>query len=112
MTMQERSQLERAYGNSAEGKGMFGYDNDDVERVFIPTSKIFGVRLDRVEQNGPADLAGIKKGDIVIEFDKTPIRTSNELLSRVRRALPYSTVTIVVMREGHRIEIPVKVGER
>lgn len=112
ISRQESDQLGRAYGNRAEGKGKFGYDDGDAERVFIPTSKIFGVRLDRVEQNGPADLAGIKKGDIVIEFDKIPIRTSNELLSRVRRALPYSTVTIVVMREGQRIEIPVKVGKR
>ena len=112
ISRQESSQLERVYGNRAEGKGMFGYDDGDTERVFIPTNKIFGVRLDSIERNGPADLAGIKKGDIVIEFDKTPIRTSDELLSRVRRALPYSTVTVVAMREGQRLEIPVKIGKR
>ena len=50
--------------------------------------------------------------DIVIEFDKTPIRTSDELLSRVRRGVPYSTVTVVAMRDGQRIEIPVKLGKR
>ena len=112
ISRQESSQLERAYGNRAEGKGKFGYDDGDANRVFIPTSKIFGVRLDSVEQNGPADLAGIRNGDIVIEFDKTPIRTSDELLSRVRRAVPYSTVTVAVMRGGQRIEIPVKIGKR
>ena len=112
ISSQESNQLERAYGNRAEGQGIFGYNNGDSKRVFVPTSKIFGVRLDRVDQNGPADLAGIKKGDIVIEFDKTPIRTSDELLSRVRRGFPYSTVPVVVMREGQRIEIPVKLGKR
>ena len=112
ISRQESSQLESSYGNRTEGQGKVGYNYGDSRRVFIPTTKIFGVRLDRVEQNGPADLAGIKKGDVVIEFDKTPIRTTNELLSRVRRAVPYSTVTVAVMRDGQRIEIPVKIGTR
>ncbi len=112
ISRQESNQLDRSYGSRAEGKGKFGYDDGDAERVFIPTSKIFGVRLDSVEPNEPADLAGIKRGDIVIEFDKTPIRTSEELLSRVRRGFPYSTVPVVVMRDGQRIEIPVKLGKR
>jgi len=112
ISRQESAQLERSYGNRTEGQGIFGYNYGDSRRVFNPTTKVFGVRLDRVEQNGPADLAGIKKGDIVIEFDKTPIRTSDELLSRVRRAVPYSTVTVAVMRDGQRIEIPVKIGKR
>jgi membrane-associated protease RseP (regulator of RpoE activity) len=112
ISRQESSQLESSYGNRTEGQGIFGYNYGDSRRVFIPTTKIFGVRLDRVEQNGPADLAGIKKGDVVIEFDKTPIRTTNELLSRVRRAVPYSTVTVAVIRDGQRIEIPVKIGKR
>ena len=34
----------------------------------------------------------------MIEFDGVPIRTSDELLMRVRRAVPYSTVKLVVMR--------------
>jgi|ERR1051326_38970 S1-C subfamily serine protease len=112
ISRQWSNQLERAYANRSEGKGKFGYDDSDVERVFIPSIKIFGVRLDGVEQNGPADLAGVRNGDVVIEFDKTPIRTSNELLSRVRRAIPYSVVSVVLMRDGQRIEIPVKIGKR
>jgi len=112
ISRQDSSRLEGTYGNRAEGQGIFGYNSGDSKRVFIPTTKIFGVRLDKVDPNGPADLAGIKKGDIVIEFDKTPIRTSDELLSRVRRGFPYSTVSVVVMRDGQRIEIPVKLGKR
>ena len=36
----------------------------------------------------------------MIEFDGVPIRTSEEFLMRVRRALPYSTVKLTVMRPG------------
>jgi len=112
ISRQESNQLDRAYGSRVEGKGMFGYDDGDAERVFIPTSKIYGVRLDGIEQNGPADLAGIKRGDIVTEFDKTPIRTTDEFVSRVRRAIPYGVVPVVVIRDGQRIEVPVKLGKK
>lgn len=92
-------------------KGQFGYEDDDAERVEIPNTKMFGVKLGDVLPNRPADLAGIKQGDIVIQFGDTPIRTEEEFLSRVRRASPYSTVTVVVMRNGERLEIPVKMGK-
>ena len=47
-----------------------------------------------------------------VHTTKKPIRTTDELLSRVRRALPYSTVQIEVIRNGERLEIPVKMGKQ
>jgi membrane-associated protease RseP (regulator of RpoE activity) len=107
----EMERLNEVYAARPEGRGQFGYDDDDAERVEIPNTKMFGVKLGDILANRPADLAGIKEGDIVIQFDDTPIRTPEEFLSRVRRAVPYSTVKIVVMRGGERIEIPVKMGK-
>jgi len=60
----------------------------------------------------PADLAGVKQGDVVIQFGDTPIRTPRELHMRVLRAIPYSTVNVVVIRDGQRLEIPVKMGKQ
>jgi S1-C subfamily serine protease len=108
---QESNRLKKVFSSRPEGRGLFGYDNS-AERVPIPGTKLYGVRLDGVEQSRPADLAGIKEGDIVIQFGDTPIRTPQELYSRVLRALPYSTVNVVVMRGSERLEIPVKLGKR
>ena len=102
--------LGREFRNRPEGRGRFG--NDDSERVQIPGTKIFGVRLDDVTPSLPADMAGIKNGDIVIQFGDTPIRTPEEFTSRVRRALPYSTVKVTVMRGNEKLEIPVKMGRQ
>ncbi len=102
--------LEREFANRAGGKGRFGFDDDDTERVAIPGSKMFGVRLDDITPNLPADMAGIKEGDIVTEFDGVPIRTPQELSARVRRAVPYNTIKVVVMRGTETLEIPVKMG--
>lgn len=109
---EELDQLNSAFRNRPEGRGQFGYDDGDAERVPIPGTKMFGVRLGEILANRPADIAGVKAGDIVIEFDGVPIRTSDEFLSRVRRALPYSTINLVVMRGDERVEIPVKMGKQ
>ena len=116
ISLEEHRRMAREFDRRSEGRAQFGYDDDDVERVAVPGTNIYGVRLDTILNSRPADIAGIKKGDIVIEFDGVPIRTSDEFLMRVRRALPYSTVKVVVMRgEGdvkEKIEIPVKMGRQ
>jgi len=102
-------ELSSAYSNRS-GRGKFGYDNDNVSRVLIPGTKVYGVQLNSLEDGEPAQRAGLKEGDVVIEFGGVPIRTEEEFLSRVRRAEPYSTVTVAVMRGGQRVEIPVNLG--
>lgn len=103
--------MAKEFRNRPEGRGLFGFD-DDTERVPIPGTKIFGAKVKEITPNQPADLAGVKEGDIIIEFDGTPIRTPEELGSRVLRALPYSIVKVVLMRGAEKLEIPVKMGRR
>ncbi len=111
VSKEEFDRLQREFRVRPIGKGLFGYEEDDSERVPIPNTKMFGVRLDNVSASMPADMAGIKEGDIVIEFDGVPIRTPEELLSRIRRAVPYSTIKVIVLRGEERIEIPLKMGK-
>ncbi|HEU4870650.1 MAG TPA: PDZ domain-containing protein [Pyrinomonadaceae bacterium] len=106
----EFRRLKDAYEDRPQGRAEFGYDTGNAERVEIPGTKMYGVRLGSLRGSRAADIAGVKEGDIVIEFDGAPIRTTDELLMRVRRALPYTTITLVVMRNGERLEIPVKLG--
>jgi S1-C subfamily serine protease len=107
----EFDHLARVFRDRPEGRGRFGYDNDRTELVPIPGTKMFGVRVDRISPSLPADMAGIKGGDIIVEFDGVPIRTEEELSSRILRAVPYATINVVVMRNGERLEIPVKMGK-
>ena len=104
------NQLRDAFSNRPEGKGMFGFESDRTTRISVPETRTYGVRMDYVEPNGPADLFGIKEGDIITDFDKAPIRTGDELLSRVRRAIPRSVVEVVVLRDGQVLKIPVTMG--
>lgn len=108
----EIQRLERVFRQRPDRPGRFGFDDDRTERVAIEGTKMFGIKLKSISPNMPADMAGIKEGDVVIEFDNAPIRTSEELSSRVRRAIPYSTVKVVIMRGTERLEIPVKMGRQ
>ena len=112
ISQDEFKQLVKQFDKRPEGKGQFGYDDDESERVQVPGKNIYGVKINSLLRSRPADIAGIKEGDIVIEFDGVPIRTRDEFLMRVRRALPYSTVKVVVVRDGQQLEIPVKMGKQ
>jgi len=111
ISREELDRLGEVFAARPEGRGQFGYEDDNAQRVEIPGTKMFGVQLGEILQNRPADIAGIKAGDIVITFGDVPIRTSEEFLSRVRRAKPYSTVDLTIIRNGEQIKIPVKMGK-
>jgi S1-C subfamily serine protease len=98
ISLDEYRRLSRDFDRRPEGRAVFGYRDSDAETVKVPGMNIHGVKLNRIFRNQPADIAGIKEGDIVIEVEGVPIRTDKEFLMRVRRALPYSTVKLVVMR--------------
>jgi hypothetical protein len=104
------NQLKQLYASRPEGRGKFGFNSSRTSVISSPETKTFGVRIDWVDPNGPADLFGIKEGDIITDFDKIPIRTSEELASRVRRAKPKSVVEVGVVRDGEALKIPVTMG--
>jgi hypothetical protein len=103
----ENDNLREAFENGP--KGFLGVD-DNFQRVQVPNMNIYGVQLKKVYLNQPAYMAGLQDGDIVIEFNGTPIRTSEELNDRIDRATPGSTVKVVIMRGTDRKEIMVKMG--
>ena len=107
---QENARLEQVFETRPEGEGFLGVD-PDFKRVAVPGLNIHGVKLDDVHKNRPGYLAGLREGDIVIEFGGVPIRTAEEFNLRIDRALPDSIVKVVVMRGSERLEIPVKMGE-
>jgi len=119
ISMEDNRRLTREFERRPEGRAQFGYEDGDAERVQVPGTNLYGVKLGTILRSRPADLAGIKEGDIVTAWDGIPIRTSDELLMRVRRSLPYSTITISIVRPGEgegapvqKLDIPVKMGKQ
>lgn len=108
----ELRRLSNTFDHRPEGRAQFGYDDDEVKRVVVPGQKFQGVQLFTILRSLPADIAGVKDGDIITQFDDIPIRTPEEFLMRVRRAVPYSTVKLTLYRGTEKLEIPVKMGKQ
>lgn len=104
----ENERLQNAFDDMP--KGFLGV-NDNFKRVQIPGTSTYGVQINEVYKNRPGYIAGLRDGDIVIQFGDAPIRTPEEFNTRIDRAQPESTVKVIVMRGGERLEIPVKMGE-
>ena len=98
----------RPFEQRPGGRGVLGIDVGD--RVQVPNTNIYGVELDDIDRNGPADLAGLREKDIVIKFGDYLIRTPGDLRYRIAEALPGSTVPVTVVRGTEQVEIPVKIG--
>lgn len=83
--------------------GFLGVDN--FERVAVPNTNTYGVRLGKIVSNSAAETAGLRVDDIVTEFNGVPIRTREEFESRIHRAAPKSPIKLVVIRDGKSVEI-------
>jgi hypothetical protein len=98
----------RLFDQRPGGRGVIGVDVG--ERVQVPNTNIFGVELDDVNRNEPADIAGLKDRDIVVKFGDYLVRTTGDLRYRIAEATPGTTVPVTVVRGTEQIEIPVKIG--
>ncbi|MBZ0111999.1 MAG: M20/M25/M40 family metallo-hydrolase, partial [Thermoanaerobaculia bacterium] len=69
-----------------------------------------GVLLSGARLGGPADKAGIKGGDILIELAGKPIGDIYDFMFILRSAKPDQTVSMVVLRNGEPVEMEVTFG--
>ena len=95
-----------------EGRGFLGVEHGGMERVHVPSTNTHGVELTDVQKNRPGYIAGLRNGDIVLEFNGKPVSTPGDLRLRIYEALPESVAKVVIIRNGTRMEIPVTMGAR
>jgi serine protease Do len=67
-----------------------------------PKATAAGVRIDDVTPASPAAKAGLREGDIVVEYDGERVRSARQFTRLVQETPDGRTVTIAVMRNGQR----------
>jgi serine protease Do len=70
-----------------------------------------GALVSNVESSGPADRAGLKPGDIIVEYNGQPVSGNDDLVNRVVRTAPGASVPIKVLRRGEEQSLSVTVAE-
>jgi len=76
------------------------------------TPRDFGLRLTGVREGSPAAIAGLRAGDVVVEFDGNPIADIYAYTYALQDRSAGDEVTIVVEREGERVTVTAVLGER
>ena len=71
-----------------------------------------GVLVSDVMKGGPAEAAGLKAGDIIVEFNGGPIKDVVELQKKVAGVEPGRATPLVVLRDKATTPLTVKVGEQ
>jgi len=66
-----------------------------------------GVVIDAVRDESPAERAGFKEGDTLVEFDGERVRSARQFSRLVQETTPGRTVKAAVMRENQRVELSV-----
>ena len=72
-----------------------------------PPEGTSGVLLAGTRPGGPADKAGMRRGDLLVELAGTPIRDIHDLMFVLRAAKPAQTSSAVVVRDGERVTLTV-----
>src|SRR5262245_37204375 len=101
----------------AKGRVVRGWLGIVIQDVTDELSSSFGVReregvlVSDVMKGGPAENAGLRAGDVVVELNGTRIREVPDLQRRVAGVAPGERVRVVVLRDGVRQPVTVTIAE-
>jgi serine protease Do len=102
----------------SEGKVTRGYvglllqDLDDDLAKAMKLKSTEGALVGDVTAGGPADKAGIKRGDVIIEMNGEKVENSMQLRNLVAQTKPGISVEFTLVREGRQMQVKVLLGER
>jgi len=101
----ETGKVRRAY------LGISFLDKSEVS-LYLPNVKIDqGVYVYEVVSGGPAAKAGIREGDVIIEFDGRKVNDAGSLIAYLAEKSPGAAVVVKFQRQGQTREVEVVLGE-
>ena len=82
---------------------------EDAQAFGLPSTN--GAVINSVAPDQPAAKAGVRRGDVVTEFNGRPVPDSDALVSMVVTTKPGTTVPITLYRDGERKALSITIGE-
>ncbi|HVW86215.1 MAG TPA: Do family serine endopeptidase, partial [Bryobacteraceae bacterium] len=106
--------MEQLISKGKVSRGQLGvtvqYINSDLA-ASLGMKDVKGVLVNQVRPGGPADHAGLKSGDVILELNGTAINDVNTLRNKVASTPPGSDVNLTILRGGQQQQLKVKLGE-
>jgi S1-C subfamily serine protease len=92
------------------GVYMQDVSRDLAEAFDLKSSK--GVLVSSIEKNSPAEEAGLKARDVILEFDSKEVLDTEDMIDLVRESTIGEQIPVVINREGSEIALNIEIGER
>jgi serine protease Do len=87
----------------------FGLTKEMAQGLGLPNTS--GVLLSAIDPGGPGDKAGLKAGDVIVEFNGRPVKDNDSLVAMVVATKPGTTVPVTIVRSKERKSVNVTLGE-
>ena len=71
-----------------------------------------GVNILEVEDSSAAAKAGLRKGDIILQFDGEEVNSTNELIDQLQEARRKSAIKVKILRGGVNQELEIKIPRK
>jgi serine protease Do len=101
-----------------KGKVSRGYLGIRVGNISFAQAQAFGLPntdgalVGSVEDNTPAEKAGVKHGDVILSVDGIKVKQTHDLINYVSAKGPTGSVTLQIFRDGKTMDRQVKLSER
>ena len=110
-----RQVMEQIVATGSVTRGYIGVEPQDLTPELAEAFKLprkDGAIIAGVMRNGPADRAGVKVGDILVEVEGQQVTNTATMLNVIAQLKPGSTARFRFVRDSSTIEIPIRIGKR
>jgi len=110
-----RNVMESLIKDGKVSRGYIGVYMQDITPKFakaLDLKSSDGVIVNQVEANSPASRAGLKEGDVIIEFEGKKTKNMHVLRTQVASTKPGTKVKMIVLRDGDEKKITIVLDER
>lgn len=110
-----RAIMDQLIGKGKVTRGYLGLTPQDIDQDLakaLRLSTTSGVLVAEVAPGSPADRGGIKTGDVIAGFNGQKIEDSNQFRRLVAQAGPGAAATVMVLRDGQKLDLKVTLAER
>jgi len=108
-----RAVMDQLVAHGAVERGRIGVSIQDLTpdlAAAFGLNRLEGALITSIEPGSPAERAGLRRGDLVIELDGQEIRNATNLRNRVSLVRPGGAITLTVLRDGSRYQFNLRVA--
>ncbi len=110
-----RQVMQQIIATGSVTRGYIGVEPQDITPELADAFRLprkEGAIVAGVMRGSPAERAGVRVGDILVDVDGKPVKSTTSMLDVIAQLQPGTTATFRFLRDGRMIELPIRVGKR